>query len=110
MQGLLKWILDHVQVAKVECAIGMWPPQLFFIEEDWMKHLMIAYFNGWMEYKDSLLRRFFEKADAKLRGQAAEFMTTGFGDLPGDINHDGTVDLPDFSEMAKCWLSPRTEL
>jgi hypothetical protein len=50
-----------------------------------------------------------EGIDAEdLRLLAADWL--GVGDLPGDINHDGTVDLLDFSEMAKCWLSPRTEL
>ncbi|NLH16005.1 MAG: hypothetical protein GX455_05470 [Phycisphaerae bacterium] len=151
IQGLLEWIVDHVQVAKIECVIGLWLPQLFYIEEDWMKghlkalfdenkprrwwaiwstyivwsrisqkafeilkkagiyesavgtigekplyhkrdtyeeglmkQLMIAYFNGWMEYDDPLLQRFFEKADAKLRRQAAEFLTTGFASLKED--------------------------
>jgi hypothetical protein len=43
-----------------------------------------------------------------LRLLAADWL--GVGDLPGDINHDGTVDILDFAEMAKCWLSPRVEL
>lgn len=42
------------------------------------EHLMIAYFNKWIEYDDGLLQSFFSKASAKLRGRAARFMTTGF--------------------------------
>jgi len=47
-------------------------------EEGLVEHLMIGYFNGWISLKDSVLVKFFEKAPAKLRGEAAHFLTTGF--------------------------------
>jgi hypothetical protein len=47
-------------------------------EEGLVEHLMIAYFNGWVEFDDAVLGRFFKSAPAKLRGRAASFLTTGF--------------------------------
>ena len=47
-------------------------------EEGLVEHLMIGYFNGWVNLNDELLKKFFEKATAKLRGKAARFLTTGF--------------------------------
>jgi len=40
-------------------------------DEGLVEHLMIGYFNGWMEYDSEELRRFFKKAPAELRGKAA---------------------------------------
>jgi len=48
------------------------------VDEGLAQHLMIAYFNGWIEWGDSLLIGFFEKAPAELRGKAANFLQTGF--------------------------------
>lgn len=50
-------------------------------EEGLVEHLMIAFFNGWIELDDDLLKQFFNKAPVELRGQAAEFLTTGFETL-----------------------------
>ena len=47
-------------------------------EEGLTEHLMIGFFNEWIDIEDELLKKFFEKATAKLRGKAARFLTTGF--------------------------------
>ena len=49
------------------------------------EHLMIGYFNGWIDYEHEVLQKFFEKAPASLRAKAARFLTTGFkGTKEGD--------------------------
>jgi hypothetical protein len=47
-------------------------------EEGLVGHLMIGYFNGWVDLESDVLKQFFKKASAELRGKAAEFLTTGF--------------------------------
>ena len=47
-------------------------------DEGLVEHLMIGYFNGWVDIDDELMKKFFEKATAKLKGKAARFLTTGF--------------------------------
>jgi hypothetical protein len=54
-------------------------------DEGLVEHLMIGYFNGWIGFEDKVLKRFFEKASAELRGKAAKFMTTGFK----SVNEEG---------------------
>jgi hypothetical protein len=50
-----------------------------------IEHLMIGYFNGWIDYEHEVLQKFFEKAPADLRAKAARFLTTGFkGTKEGD--------------------------
>jgi hypothetical protein len=50
-----------------------------------IEHLMIGYFNGWIDYEHEVLQEFFEKAPADLRAKAARFLTTGFkGTKEGD--------------------------
>lgn len=48
------------------------------IDEGLAEHLIIAFFNKWIDFDNELLKGFFCKAPAKLRGYAANFMTTGF--------------------------------
>jgi hypothetical protein len=43
-----------------------------------VEHLMIGYFNGWIDFENEVLQRFFENASVELRGEAARFLTTGF--------------------------------
>jgi len=43
-----------------------------------VEHLMIGYFNGWVNLESDVLKQFFKKASAELRGKAARFLTTGF--------------------------------
>jgi len=47
-------------------------------EKGLVQHLMIAYFNGWIEWDNALLGLFFERAPVGLRGQAIDFLKTGF--------------------------------
>jgi hypothetical protein len=55
------------------------------LEVGLIEHLMIGYFNGWIEYGHQVLQEFFDKAPAELRAEAARFMTTGFkGTKEGD--------------------------
>jgi len=46
--------------------------------EGLVQHLMIAYFNGWIKWGDSLLGKFFKEAPVELRAKAASFLRTGF--------------------------------
>lgn len=139
---ILTYVLEEVAIEKVVCVFGVWLPQLYWLEEEWVRvnldkifedkkwdavwgsyvswgrrykkifellaergkygqavekigstkryrhskdpeeslveHLMIAFFNGWIELGEPLLERFFTQASAKLRGHAARFLTTGF--------------------------------
>lgn len=43
-----------------------------------VEQLMIGYFNGWVDFESDVLKKFFEKASAELRSEAADFLTTGF--------------------------------
>ncbi len=54
-------------------------------EEGLVEHLMIGFFNGWVEFDNEPLRSFFSNASSKLRGYAASFLTTGFK----SVNEDG---------------------
>jgi len=46
--------------------------------EGLVQHLMIAYFNSWIEWSDALLDKFFKEAPVELRAKAASFLCTGF--------------------------------
>ena len=145
IKGVLGYVVDNVKDARIRCVLGVWFPQLHWMEKEWVEkkldkifnisndkewdavwgtymswgraykntfgllvkrgkynyavekiessiygkhdknpdeglveHLMIGYFNGWVDVGDELLKKFFEKATAKLRGKAARFLTTGF--------------------------------
>ncbi len=47
-------------------------------DEGLVQHLMIAYFNSWIEWSDPLLEKFFTKAPVELRAKAASFLRRGF--------------------------------
>jgi len=52
------------------------------VEKGLSDHLMIALFNGWLDIDpDGLLNAFLDRAPAKLRGHAADFLTSGFAAL-----------------------------
>lgn len=61
-------------------------------EEGLVEHLMIGYFNGWIEFEDNLLVGFLEKAPAKLRAYAARFLTTGFKEIKGKHDEKGILE------------------
>jgi len=54
------------------------------IDEGLVQHLMVAYFNNWIEWNDDLLKQFFIKSSSELRGKAADFLKTGFKSVRGE--------------------------
>ena len=75
-------------------------------EEGLVEHLMIGYFNEWVEFEDELLKKFFEKASAKLRGNAARFLTTGFK----SVNEEGGEEKKKIAERMKKYWEKRLEV
>jgi len=69
-------------------------------EEGFVEHLMIGYFNEWVEFEDELLKKFFEKASAKLRGKAACFLTTGFKEVNEEVGEEKNKAA---TRMKKYW-------
>ena len=66
------------------------------------EHLMIGYFNGWIDYDHEVLQKFFEKAPASLRAKAARFLPTGFK----DINERGGTEKEEVTaRMKRYWES-----
>ncbi len=74
-------------------------------EEGFAEHLMIGYFNEWLEFEDELLKKFFEKASAKLRGNAARFLTTGFK----SVNEEGGEEKEKVAKRMKEYWEKRLE-
>lgn len=72
-------------------------------EEGFVEHLMIGYFNEWVEFEDELLQKFFEKATVKLRGKAARFLTTGFK----SVNEEGGEEKKKIAERMKEYWEKR---
>jgi len=69
-------------------------------EEGLTEHLMIGYFNAWIDYDNDVLQEFFEKAPAELRAMAASFLATGFN----DINEDGgSKKMEVLARMKRYW-------
>jgi hypothetical protein len=69
-------------------------------DEGLIEHLMIGFFNGWIDFEDDLLKRFFEKASGELRGKAARFLTTGFK----SVNEEGGIEKEKFaSRIREYW-------
>jgi len=75
-------------------------------EEGFVEHLMIGYFNEWVEFKDELLKKFFEKASAKLRGKAARFLTTGFK----EVDEEGGKEKEKVATRMKAYWEKRLEV
>jgi len=74
-------------------------------EEGFIEHLMIGYFNEWVEFEDELLKKFFEKASAKLRGKAARFLTIGFK----SVNEEGGEEKEKVARRMKEYWEKRLE-
>lgn len=69
-------------------------------DEGLMEHLMIGYFNGWIDFESDVLKIFFIKASTELRGKAANFLTTGFK----SVNEEGGKEKDQVAErMSKYW-------
>jgi hypothetical protein len=71
-------------------------------EEGFVEHLMIAFFNGWIDIEDTLLKNFFDKASATLRGYAAQFLTTGFESLKEE-----SKDNQEFTQRLRAYWQKR---
>jgi len=174
IRSVLDYIIDKVKLSKVTCVFGVWLPQLYWLEEEWVKtnldkmlddekwdvvwggymswgqtnkklfkflaergkyvqalekigsttkyrhskdpeeglveHLMIAFFNGWIEFEDSLLQQFFENAPAALRGHAASFLTTGFAPLKEKPDKETSARLKHYWEMRLEAISKNLEV
>jgi hypothetical protein len=66
------------------------------------EHLMIGYFNDWIDYQHEVLQKFFEKAPAGLRAKAARFLATGFKDVN---EKDGNEKKEVAARMKRYWES-----
>jgi hypothetical protein len=71
-------------------------------EEGFVEHLMIAFFNGWINVEDTLLKNFFDKASSTLRGYAAQFLTTGFESLKKE-----SKDHQEFTQRLRAYWQKR---
>jgi hypothetical protein len=85
-RGIYKNAIEKLKLGKPnEYKFGKDP------EEGFTEHLMIAFFNGWIDVGDELFNKFMDKASVKLRAHAAQFLTTGFkpekdeGRIRGDV-------------------------
>lgn len=74
-------------------------------DEGLVEHLMIGYFNEWIDYDHEVMQKFFEKAPAGLRAKAARFLATGFK----DVNEKGGKEKEDVAaRMKRYWESRLT--
>lgn len=71
-------------------------------EEGFVEHLMIAFFNGWIDLEDAMLDEFFQKASVQLRGHAARFLTTGF-----KPEKDGGEDHQEVTQRVRAYWQKR---
>jgi hypothetical protein len=74
-------------------------------EEGLVEHLMIGFFNDWIGLDGDLLKNFFGKASAELRGKAARFLTTGFK----SVNEDGGKEKEKVATKMKEYWGKRIE-
>jgi len=172
IRGVLGYVVDNVKDARIRCVLGVWFPQLHWLEKEWVEtkldnifdigdekawdivwgtymswgraykntfgllvkrgkynyavekiesgiyrehdknpdeglveHLMIGYFNEWVDIEDNLLKKFFETASAKLRGKAARFLTTGFK----SVNEKGGEQKEKVATRMKAYWKKRLE-
>ena len=74
-------------------------------DEGLVEHLMIGYFNEWIDYDHEVMQKFFEKAPAGLRAKAARFLATGFK----DVNEKGGDEKKEVAaRMKRYWESRLT--
>jgi len=72
-------------------------------EEGLVEHLMIGYFNGWINYDSNVLNRYFENESAELHGYAARFLTTGFK----SVNEEGGKEKDEVAERMRAYWNGR---
>jgi len=76
--------------------------------EGLVQHLMIAYFNSWIEWCDPLLDIFFTKAPYELKAKAASFLRTGFKPTHEKKSEDPT-DFEEKVERIRVYWNKRIE-
>jgi len=67
------------------------------------EHLMIGYFNEWINYDHEVLQEFFKKAPAVLRAKAARFLASGFK----DVNEKGGGEKEEVAARMKLYWESR---
>jgi hypothetical protein len=170
---ILKYVIEDVEDPRVRSVLGVWFPQLHWMEEEWIsenidrifggdnderwdgiwgsymswgrpyeevfkflasrgkyveaigrigivgkykydknpdeglvEHLMIGFFNSWIWLDCDLLKNFFGKASAELRGKAARFLTTGFK----TVNEEGGKRKEEVAKKMKEYWEKRLEV
>jgi len=172
IRGVLDHVVDNVKDERIRCVLGVWFPQLHWLEKGWVEtkldnvfdirdekawdvvwgtymswgraykntfdllakrgkynyavekiessiyrkydknpdeglveHLMIGYFNGWVDIEGGLIKRFFDKASTELKGKAARFLTTGFK----SVNEEGGEEKKKVAKRMKAYWEKRLE-
>ncbi len=173
LKAVLEYVLNEVSYKKIRCVIGVWFPQIHWLEKDWVdnhidevfnesdyddwnviwgsylnwsraykntflylsqrgkydfaiqhineedkykrskvpakglaEHLMIAYFNDWIEDGHPLLRQFYSTATPKIKGKAARFLKTGFKSVKEE---DDKARIAEKGEKLKKYWEGRIE-
>lgn len=173
LKNVLEYVLHKVSYEKVRCVLGVWLPQIHWLERDWVEknidkifneqdysdwnviwgsylnwsraykntflylyekgkydfamkyineedkykrsrvpaegiveHLMIAFFNGWIEYEHPLLQQFYSTATPPIKGKAASFLKTGFESVR---NENDKVRIAEKGERLKKYWEKRIE-
>ena len=79
-------------------------------DERLAEHLMIGFFNSWIDFDNELLKSFFAKAPKELRGYAARFLTTGFKDVKEDKEYDAAKRGEIANRLKLYWESRLDEI
>jgi len=72
-------------------------------DEGLVEHLMIGYFNGWIDFESDVLKIFFNRASVELRAKAADFLTTGFK----SVNEEGGTEKDEVAERMRNYWNGR---
>lgn len=83
-------ILSEQYAHAVE-SLGTDPPRVALGEDpecQLAEHLLTLYWRGRIKLEDRLLRRFYEKASAEVRGYALEFVGRSLGNTQGEVVRD----------------------
>jgi hypothetical protein len=82
--GIYERAIGHIGTSETEGKDSREDP-----DKNLANHIVIAYFNGWLEEDQSqILERFLERAPDKLRAHAARFFTTGFKSMKEQEERD----------------------
>jgi len=110
-QNIFEFLRGRGKYSDAIDKIGMYGQSRGFAEgagEGLVQHLMIAYFNSWIEWSDPLLNKFFTKAPVELRAKAASFLRTGFKPTLEKKSEDPT-DFEEKAERIRVYWKKRIE-